>query len=89
MSYEGRRLAFVNSDESLDDGLSFSGDNWRGFVSAVDIFAVFEAMYAEQPLTPELVRDCAVVFTCEGMNVYRAYATEVEHLSELPSRIAA
>ena len=89
MSYEERRLTFVNSQESLHDGMPFHGDNWGAFVSNVDIFAVFEAMYAGQALTPDLVQDCAVVFTREGVHSYRAYTTEVSRLAKLPSRIAA
>jgi len=89
MSYEERRLTFVNSEESFNDGMPFRGDNWRAFVSNVDIFAVFETMYAGQPLTADLVGECAVVFTREGVHSYRAYTTEVSRLAELPSRIAA
>jgi hypothetical protein len=89
MSYEERRLVFINSEASVQDDLLFSGDNWGAFVSDVDIFALFEAMYAGEPLTSDLVRECAIVFTCEGLHSYRAYTTEVSRLAELPTHILA
>jgi hypothetical protein len=89
MSYEERRLIFINNDESVQDEPLFGGDNWGAFVSDVDIFALFEAMYAGEPLTADLVRECAIVFTREGLHSYRAYTAEVSRLAELPIHISA
>ena len=83
--YEHRRLRFLNDDSTSTQGMAASGENWICFVSQADIGAVFEAMHAGQPLTPELVRESAVVLLCQQPNSYRAYSAEVARLEELHS----
>lgn len=87
MAYEEQRLRFVNSDGPVREdreGMAACGDNWGAFVTKVDIAAVFEAMHAGEPLTPDLVRECAVVLTRQGGQTYRAYTTDVSRIPELP-----
>jgi hypothetical protein len=83
MAYEELRLRFVNSDGPAHDSMAVCGDNWGAFVSNVDIASIFEAMHTGQPLTSELVRECAVVLTRQGANSYRAYTTDVSRLADL------
>lgn len=83
MNYEEQRLRFVSSDEPALDGMTACGDNWGAFVSNVDIAAVFEAMHTGQPLTSELVQECAVVLARQGANSYRAYTTDVSRIPDL------
>ena len=52
-------------------------------MSHADIGAIFEAMHTDQPLTPELVQECAVVLTRQGMHSYRAYTTDVLRIADL------
>jgi radical SAM superfamily enzyme YgiQ (UPF0313 family) len=89
MKYEEKRLVFVNSEREAEGEMLTRGDNWGAFLSDVDIATVFEAIHANQPLTPELVDECAVVFTREGIGSYHAYTTEIARLAELPSHLAA
>jgi len=81
MFYEEQRLRFVLRDGSATQGVA--GENWEAFVSNVDIAALFEAMHAEQPLTPALVQESGVVFVCYGTNYYRAYATDASRIADL------
>lgn len=84
MAYEDCRLKFLNSESSPgSDGMITGGDNWRAFVSKVDIAAVFEAMQSNQPLTAELVKEWAIVLVRHELNSYRAYTTEVSRIPEL------
>jgi hypothetical protein len=83
MAYEEQRLRFVDSDGPTQDGMAARGDNWGAFVSNVDIASIFEAMHAGQPLTSELLLECAVVLTRQGANSYRAYTTDVSRLADL------
>jgi hypothetical protein len=84
MAYEEHRLRFVNgADVTRDEGIAALGDHWSAFFSNVDIAAVFDAMQTDQPLTPALVQDSAVVLVRHEMNSYRAYATDVSQLADL------
>jgi hypothetical protein len=89
MKYEEKRLMFVNGEREAQGEMLAGGDNWGAFQSNVDISAVFEAIHADEPLAPDLVHECAVVFTREGIGSYRAYTTESARLAELPSHLAA
>jgi len=83
MTYEEQRLRFVNSDGPAQANMAACGENWGAFVSHADIGAIFEAMHTDQPLTPELVQECAVVLTRQGMHSYRAYTTDVLRIADL------
>jgi radical SAM superfamily enzyme YgiQ (UPF0313 family) len=85
MAYEEQRLLFVNSDTMTEEGLAAFGPNWRAFYSDVQIDAVFEALYRDQPLGPELMNKGAVVMVRHEPNSYRAYSTDLAHLSDLPN----
>jgi hypothetical protein len=85
MLYEDRRLRFLNEHPTSTEGMAASGENWICFVSQAEIGGVFDAMQAGLPLTPELVRESAVVLVCQEPNSYRAYSTEVSRLNELYS----
>jgi hypothetical protein len=89
MKYEEKRLVFVNSEEAARGEMVAGGDNWGAFLSNVDIGGVFEAIHADEPLTPDLIGECAVVFTRAGIQSYHAYTTEIARLAELPSHLAA
>ncbi len=86
MFYEEQRLRFVIRDSSAPHGVD--DENWQAFVSNVDIAALFEAMHAEQTLTPALVHESGVVFICHGTNFYRAYAADASRIAELRKRPA-
>lgn len=83
IAYEEQRLRFVNEEGPAGAGMAACGDNWGAFVSNVDIAEVFEALHAGQPLTPELVRECAVVLARQGTHTYRAYSTDVSRIADL------
>ena len=83
MAYEEHRLMFVNGAVEARDGMAASGDHWGAFISSVDIAAVFDAVQDEQPFTPALVEESAVVLVRGEMNSYRAYATDVSRVAEL------
>ena len=88
MAYEEHRLRFVNgADVTTDEGLAALGDHWSAFFSNVDVAAVFDAMLSDQPLTPALVQDSAVVLESHEMNSYRAYTTDVSHVADLATRL--
>jgi radical SAM superfamily enzyme YgiQ (UPF0313 family) len=84
MTYEDHRLRFVNEADTPDgESMAAGGDNWGAFVSNVDIAAVFEAMQADQPLTPAMVDELAVVMVRHDANSYRSYTTDISYLAEL------
>jgi radical SAM superfamily enzyme YgiQ (UPF0313 family) len=84
MAYEEHRLRFVNgADITSDEGIAALGDNWSAFFSNVDIAAVFDAMQNDQPVTPALVKESAVVLVRHEMDSFRAYTTEVSHIPDL------
>jgi radical SAM superfamily enzyme YgiQ (UPF0313 family) len=84
MAYEDHRLRFVNgADAKRDVGIAALGDNWSAFVSNVDIAAVFDALQTDQPLTPSLVEESAVVLVRHESDAYRAYTTDVTHIADL------
>ena len=84
MAYEEHRLRFVNgADVTIDDGLAGLGDNWSAFFSNVDIAAVFDAMQTDQPISPALVAESAVVLVRHGLDSFRAYTTDVTHIADL------
>lgn len=86
MDYEESRLRFVNSHGVERDGMVAGGEDWAAFVSPVDIAALFDRLRSGDPLTPDLVRDWAVVFVQEGASTFGAYETDVERLPELGKR---
>ena len=83
MHYEEQRLRFVNNAAPRPDGMAASGDNWVAFVCAVDIAAAFEAIQEERVLAPDLVKESAIVLSCQGQDSYRAYTTEVSRIPDL------
>ncbi len=87
MAYEEHRLRFVNGADPQQDALAAIGDNWGAFVSNVDIAAVFEALQTDQPLSPALVEESAVVLVRLEMNSYRAYSTDVAHIADLSQQL--
>jgi hypothetical protein len=88
MAYEDHRLRFINGDGRDQNDFSPSGPNWGAFVSEVDIAAVFEAVHSDEPLTPELLNESAVVLVRAERNSYRAFTTDVSHLVDLPNHPA-
>lgn len=86
MTYEERRLRFVNSEGAKRDGMVTGGDDWAAFVSKVDIAALYDRLRAREPLTADLVRDWAVVLVQQGAGSYGAYTTEVDRLPALSRR---
>jgi hypothetical protein len=84
MAYEEHRLRFVNgADVTTDEGLAGIGKNWSAFLSNVDIAAVFDAMQTDQPVTPALVEDSAVVLVQHEPDSFRAYTTDVSRVADL------
>jgi hypothetical protein len=84
MAYEEHRLRFVNgADVTTDEGIAALGDNWSAFLSNVDIAAVFDAMQTDQPVTPTLVEESAVVLVRHELDSFRAYTTDVAHIADL------
>jgi hypothetical protein len=86
LAYEERRLRFVNSNGVERDGMATGGEDWAAFVSTVDIGTAFDRLRTGEALTPELVRDWAVVFAREGGGAFGAYTTDVKRLPELSER---
>jgi len=86
MAYEEHRLRFVNSDGMERDDMEAGGEDWAAFVSPVDIGMAFDRLRTGEALTPDLVRDWAVVFTREGRGVFGVYTTDVDRLPELSQR---
>jgi hypothetical protein len=62
------------------------GEDWAAFVSTVDVAALFDRLRAGDALTPELVREWAVVFVQQGEGSFGSYTTDVERLPELGRR---
>jgi len=84
MAYEEHRLRFVNgADVSTDEDIAAVGNNWSAFSSNVNIAAVFEAMQTDQPITPALVEESAVVLVRHELDSFRAYTTDVSHIADL------
>jgi radical SAM superfamily enzyme YgiQ (UPF0313 family) len=83
MIYEEQRLKFLNDDLAIEQDMAAYGDNWKAFVSKVDIAAVFETMQADQSLKPELVNEWAVVLVRHEANSYQAFTTDVSRIAEL------
>jgi radical SAM superfamily enzyme YgiQ (UPF0313 family) len=86
MAYEERRLRFVNSDGVERDDMDAGGDDWAAFISTVDIATAFDRLRGGEALTPDLVRDWAVVFTREGHGAFGVYTTDADRLPELSQR---
>jgi radical SAM superfamily enzyme YgiQ (UPF0313 family) len=86
MAYEERRLRFLGSGGAAREGMVAGGEDWAAFVSAVDVAALFDRLRAGGALTPELVRDWAVVFVQQGGGSFGSYTTDVERLPELGRR---
>jgi hypothetical protein len=86
MAYEEHRLRFVNSQGVDRGGMASSGEDWGAFASPVDVAALFDRLRADDVLTPDLVRDCLVVFVHERSRAFGAYTTGVERLPELRGR---
>ena len=86
--YEEQRLKFVNNDGTSLDGMQAKGDNWAAFICGADITAIFEAIHSGEALTPDLVKESAVVLVSHGPNSYRGYTAEVSQIAELSSHPA-
>jgi hypothetical protein len=86
MAYEERRLRFVNSDGVERDDMDAGGDDWAAFISTVDIATAFDRLRSGEALTPDLVRDWAVVFTRQGPGAFGVYTTDADRLPELSQR---
>jgi radical SAM superfamily enzyme YgiQ (UPF0313 family) len=88
MTYEERRLRFVDTEDGAREEMAACGDNWGAFISNANISAVFEAIHGGLPLTPDVVERCAIVFTCEGPHSYGAYTTDVSRMADLPGHLS-
>ena len=85
MTYESRRLKFMNREVDREDTDTLGqGENWIAYVSKVDIGAVFEAMQSDRVLEPELINELAVVLVRHDTNSYQAYTTALSYIPDLP-----
>jgi hypothetical protein len=73
--YDDYRLRFSNNEELSDEpGISVE-KNQVAFMNNVEIAELFETLQANRQLTPDLLKECAVVLMRSDANTYRAYTT--------------
>ena len=75
IKYDDYRLRFSNNEELSDEpGISVE-KNQVAFMNNVEIAELFETLQANRQLTPDLLKECAVVLMRSDANTYRAYTT--------------
>jgi|GEM_PF-1238027 len=91
--YEERRLRFVTNREVLPVDSLAAGENWVAYPCVLDLVAVLERLRIGSELSPELLRQGAIVFCREGKASFSAYLVEEGLVPALmehkPSVIAA
>ena len=83
VEYETRRIQFVGGDASAADYALTAGENWMAFALTVDLAAALERMRDDRPLTPDLLREGAIVLVRHPPASFTAYLIDSAVLPDL------
>jgi hypothetical protein len=75
IKYEDYRLRFSNSEGLSDELGIYVEKNHVAFMNKVEIAELFETLQTNRQLTPDLLKECAVVLMRSDANTYQAYTT--------------